>query len=100
MYWAFSCDVRVTSHVKSPVHHFGVQLRMKYYCVVCCYTLGRSKCSGCDKDMSFYRIPKIIVHRSKQEYELVKKQRDGFLVGISREALRDSQVLKNDRICC
>ena len=40
-----------------------VQLAIVLYVVVC-----RSKRSGRNKDASFYRIPKIVTHRGKQEY--------------------------------
>ena len=60
--------------------------------------IGCSKRSGRDKDVSFYRILKIIMHRGKQDYELNKKRRNGFLAAVSREALRD-KVVTNDRIC-
>ena len=61
--------------------------------------IGCSKRSGRDKDVSFYRIPKVITHRGKQEYELTNKRRAGFLAAISRDCLQGSSVLENDRIC-
>ena len=67
--------------------------------MVLCVVIGCSKCSGRDKDVSFSRIPKVITHRGKQEYELTKKRRDGFHAAISRDGLTDSKVLTNDRIC-
>jgi len=67
--------------------------------MVMCVVIGCSKRSGRDKDVSFYRIPKIVTHRGKQEYELTKKRRAGFLAAISREGLEDSRVLEDNRIC-
>ena len=66
--------------------------------MVLCIVLGCSKRSGRDKDVSFYRIPKVITGRGKQEYELSKKRRDGYLAAISRDNLRE-KILENDRIC-
>ena len=40
-----------------------------------------------------------MTHRGKQEYELTKKRRAGFLAAISREGLEDSRVLEDNRIC-
>ena len=37
-----------------------------------CVVISCSKRSGCDKDVSFYRIPKVVSHRGKQEYEMTK----------------------------
>ena len=67
--------------------------------MVLCVVIGCSKRSGRDKDVSFYRIPKVITHRGKQEYELTKKRRDGFLAAIARDGIKDTDVLRNDRIC-
>ena len=66
--------------------------------MVLCLVLGCSKRSGRDKDVSFYRVPKVITSRGKQEYELTKKRRDGFLAAISRDGLKKT-ILENDRIC-
>ena len=87
--------VHVTSRSREnhAIGHIDVQLAM-----VLCVVIGCSKRSGCDKDVSFYRIPKIVTHRGKQEYELTKKRRAGFLAAISRD-LRDTRVLESDRIC-
>lgn len=66
--------------------------------MVLCVAIGCSKRSGRDKDVSFYRIPKVVTHRGQRDYELTKKRRDGFLAAISREGLTQ-KVLANDRIC-
>ena len=63
--------------------------------MVMCIVLGCSKRSGWDKDVSFYRVPKVITTRGKQEYELTKKRRDEF---ISMDGLK-KMILENDRIC-
>ena len=62
--------------------------------MVLCVVIGCSKRSGRDKDVSFYRIPKVIAHRGKQEYELTKKRRAGFLAAISRDT-KGTSVLEN-----
>ena len=67
--------------------------------MVLCVVIGRSKHSGRDKDVSFYRIPKVITLRGKQEYELTEKRRDGILAAIARNGLKNTDVLRNDRIC-
>lgn len=56
--------------------------------MVLCLVLGCSKRSGRDKDVSFYRVPKVIASRGKQEYELTKRRRAGFLAAISRDRLK------------
>ena len=53
-----------------------------------CVVIGCSKRCGREKYVSFYRIPKVITHRGKQEYELTKKRRDGFLAAIARDDLK------------
>ena len=67
--------------------------------MVLCVVIGCTKRSGRDKDVSFYRIPKVVTHRGKQEHELTKKRRAGFLAAISRDCFQGSSVLENDRIC-
>ncbi len=66
--------------------------------MVVCLVSGCSKRSGRDKDVSFYRIPKVITSRGKQEYKLTKKRRSGFLSAISRDGIK-STILENNRIC-
>ena len=63
--------------------------------MVLCVVIECSKRSGRDRDVSFYRIPKIISHRGQRDYELSKKRRSGFLAAISRDDLTD-KVLLND----
>ena len=70
---------------------------LKYTNMVLCVVIGGSKRSG-RNEIFFYRIPKIITSRGKQEYELTKKQRNGFLAAISSDGLEDSRVPENDRI--
>ena len=53
--------------------------------MVLCVVIGCSKRSERDKDVSFYRIPAIIKHTDKRDYELSKKRREGFFAAISRE---------------
>ena len=59
--------------------------------MVPCVVIGCSKRSGCDKRISFYRIPAIIKGRIKQEFELSKKRTNVFLSAISREDLSLTQ---------
>ena len=66
--------------------------------MVLCVVVGCSKCTGRDKDLSFYRLPRVITSTGKQEYELSKKRRAGFLAAISRDDLTETK-LENDRIC-
>ena len=63
-----------------------------------CVVIGCSKRSGHDKGISFYSIPAIIKGRSKQEFQLSKKRRNGFLTAIFREDLSE-KIITNDRIC-
>jgi len=81
------------SRENHAIRHFGVQFTM-----VLCVVIGCSKRSGRDRDVSFYRIPRIISHRGQRDYELSKKRRNGFLAAISRDDLTE-KVLQNDRIC-
>jgi len=60
--------------------------------------LGCSKRSGRDKDVSFFRLPKVVSNKGEEIYSLSKRRRDGFLAAISRVGLTDT-ILKNDRIC-
>ena len=48
--------------------------------MVLCVAIGCSKHSDRDKDVSFHRIPAIIRHTDKSEFELSKKRREGFLL--------------------
>ncbi len=51
--------------------------------------------SGRDKDVSFYRVPEVIVSRGKQVYEVIKA---GFLAAIARDSLKKT-ILEKDKIC-
>ena len=66
--------------------------------MVLCVVFGCSKHSNRDKDVSFFRIPRIICNKGEQVYTLSKKRRDGFRAAISRVGLTE-KILKNDRIC-
>ena len=52
--------------------------------MVLCVVIGCSKRSDRDKDVSFYRIPAVIRHTDKRDFELSKKRREGFFTAISR----------------
>ncbi len=59
----------------SQSHENQLSAILEYLAMVLCLVLGFSKRSGRDKDVSFYRIPKVITTRGKQEYELTKKKK-------------------------
>ena len=65
--------------------------------MIICLIVGCSKCSGRDKDVSFYRIPKITMNNPRIE-ELSRRRREGFIAAISRSDLTDS-ILESNRIC-
>ena len=66
--------------------------------MVLCLIVGCSKRSGRDKNVSFYRIPKVITRKGPRIEELSWRRRTGFISAISRDDLTDS-ILENDRIC-
>ena len=66
--------------------------------MVLCLIVGCSKRSGRDKDVSFYRVPKIITNKGPRKEELSRRRRAGFIAAISRHDLTDS-ILENDRVC-
>ncbi len=66
--------------------------------MVLCVVVGCSKRSGRDKDVSFFRLPKVVNTKGKELYTLSKRRRDGFLAAISRVGLTDN-IMKNNRIC-
>ncbi len=47
-----------------------------------CIVVGCSKRSGRDKDVSFYRIPKVVTNRGHGVEKLSQKRRQGFLSAI------------------
>lgn len=66
--------------------------------MVLCVVVGCSKRSGRDKDVSFYRIPKVITGKGEAKEKLSRRRRAGFLSAIMRADLTE-KVLANDRIC-
>ena len=66
--------------------------------MVLCVVVGCSKRSGRDRDVSFYRIPKVIKSRGEEREQLSEKRRSGFLAAIMRADLTE-KILVNDRIC-
>ncbi len=66
--------------------------------MVLCVVFGCSKRSGRDKDVSFYRIPKIVSNKGPDILSLSTRRREGYLKAISRVGLTE-KILKNDRIC-
>ena len=74
-YRAFSCGCK--SHVKVTPSAILVYNQL-VNSMVLCVVIGCSKRSGRDKDVSFFRIPKVISNRGKREHELTKRRRAGF----------------------
>ena len=66
--------------------------------MVICIVFGCSKRSGRDKDVHFYRIPKVVKNRGESTEKLSEKRRAGFLSAIKRVDITD-KILANDRIC-
>ena len=66
--------------------------------MVLCVVFGCSKRSGRDKDVHFYRIPKVVKNRGESTEKLSEKRRAGFLSAIKRVDITD-KILVNDRIC-
>jgi len=64
--------------------------------MVLCAVISCSKLSECDKGVSFHRLPAVHDCEGKEDFELRKKRRDGYLVAISRE---DINELHRCRIC-
>ena len=63
---------------------------------LCCSRVFQGSVRG--KDVSFFRIPKVVTSTDEKMVKLSKKRREGFLSAISRKKLAD-KILKNDRIC-
>ena len=55
--------------------------------MVLCVVFGCSKRSGRDKDVSFFRIPKVITTKGKELEKLSRKRREGFLAAVRRSDL-------------
>ena len=66
--------------------------------MVLCIVVGYSKRSGRDKDVSFYRLPKVISNKGSSILELSKKRRSGYVAVISRCDLTE-KIMANNRIC-
>ena len=66
--------------------------------MVLCVVIGCSKRSERDKDVSFHRLPAVHDREGKEDFELRKKRRDGYLAAISREDI-DVNELHKYRIC-
>ena len=74
--------------------------------MVICVIIGCSNHFDCSssQDLSnkekirFFSIPTVTCHQGKEDYELIKKQKDGFLAAISREDL-DAKALHKYKIC-
>ena len=66
--------------------------------MVLCVVVGCSRRSGRDKDVSFYRIPKIIRKRGEETRKLSEKRRNGFVAAICRRDIT-AKILDHDRIC-
>ena len=66
--------------------------------MVLCVVIGCHKRSERDKDVSFHRLPAVHDREGKEDFELRKKRRDGYLAAISREDI-DVNELHKYRIC-
>ena len=66
--------------------------------MVLCVVFGCSKRSGRDKDVSFYRIPKVITNKGEDMEKLSRKRRAGVLSATKRADLTE-KIMANDRIC-
>ena len=68
----------MTSEVTCLVacRHIGYSCEL-YGLMVLCIVVGYSKRSGRDKDVSFFRIPTIISHRTKKDRKLSTERRAG-----------------------
>ena len=54
-----------------------------------CVVVGCSKRSGRDKDVSFFRLARIIKNKGVDVHSLSKRRRDGILAAISRVGLTE-----------
>ena len=64
-----------------------------------CVVIGCLKRSECDKHLvSFHRLPAVHDREGKEDFELRKKRRDGYLAAISRQDI-DVNELHKYRIC-
>ena len=60
--------------------------------MVMCVVIGCSKRSGRDKDVSFYRIPKVISEKGPLNLlELTKRRKVGYLAAISRVGVTEKR---------
>ena len=66
--------------------------------MVLCVVFGCSKCSGRDKDVSFYRIPKVVSNKSPELLSLSKTRRHRFLQAISRVGLAEHLREKSKKL--
>ena len=66
--------------------------------MVLCIVVGCSQRSGRDKDVSVYRLPKVISNICSSILELSKKRRAGYVAAILRGDLTE-KIMANDRIC-
>ena len=66
--------------------------------MVICAVYGCSKCSGRDKNVSFYRLPAVNKYQGRKDYELRLKRRADYLAAIGRKNIAPKS-LKNWRVC-
>ena len=84
------------------INHIVIVITTMVICVIVGCS-NRSDCSSSqdqsdEEKVRFFSIPTVTCHQGKEDYELRKKQRDGFLVAISREDL-DIKTLHKYKIC-
>ena len=66
--------------------------------MVLCVVVGCSKWSPHDKDVPFYRIPKIIINRGEETKILSEKRRNGFVAVISKRDISYSKKFSSRQI--
>ena len=66
--------------------------------MVHCLVIGCTKRSGRDKDVSFYRVPKVIHNKGSRLTQLSRRRREGFIAALSRADLSE-RVIDNNRVC-
>ena len=67
--------------------------------MVHCLVIGCTKRSaGRDKDVSFYRVPKVIHNKGSRLTQLSRRRREGFIAALPRADLSE-RVIDNNRVC-
>lgn len=67
--------------------------------MVLCVISGCSSKSGRDKDIRFFRVPKVITNQGAEHEELTLKRRTEWISAISRGDTDYKDVLESERVC-